>query len=83
MFPFKQEELSNYYVEVASLYEVTSNLIKKRQGHRQNRNIHDVKPYYHSVRLATEIMPGCVVSPSAALRKLSMPTNGNQTETHL
>lgn len=30
MFPFKQEKLSNYYVEIVSLYEVTSNLIKKR-----------------------------------------------------
>lgn len=34
MFPLKLEKLSNYYVEIASLYEVTSNLIKKGQEHR-------------------------------------------------
>lgn len=58
MFPPKQEKLSNYYVEIASFCEVTSKLIKKRQEHRQNESVHDVKQHYHSVRLVTEAMPG-------------------------
>lgn len=73
MFPPKQEKLCNYHVEIASLYEVTPNLIKKRQDHGQNGNVHDVKQYYQSVRLVTGATPGCVVSLSAALSKLSTP----------
>lgn len=73
MFPPKQEKLSNYYVEIASLYEVTTNLIKKRQEHRQNGKVHDVKQYYHSGGLVTEVVPGCVVPLSAGLSKLITP----------
>lgn len=73
MFPPKQAKLSNYYVEVASLCEVTSNLIKKRQEHRQNGNEHEVKQNYHSARLVTEMLPCCVVSLSAGLSKLLRP----------
>lgn len=81
MFPPKQEKLSNYYVVIASLYEVTSNLIKKGQKHRQNGNVHDVKQYYHSVRLVTEATPGCMLSPSAALSKLTTPIKSLKLET--
>lgn len=33
----------------------------------------EVKQYYHSARLVTEMLPCCVVSPSAGLSKLITP----------